>query len=438
MKDSNRLIQTMILSAGIVAALSAIFLVGAEKASFGDAEDYLLSANSLLSSFSYPERSLYLPFFRPPLYPFFIASIWLAFPKSIVAVKVAQAVIFGVNCVIIYRIGAALTQNMTAALLGSLIFLLNPFLVLQTTDIQTETLHTFLFSVAILLLIQTLHGAANFQKLIARTFFAGIFFGLSALCRPSALPLAVVLIAALFFLKFRETRLAKSLALSASIFAGMFLMITPWTTANYQRTGEFILINDASGYALWTGNNPLSLPLYENNFKSLDEYNQYSDYVLQYSAEEKIAAWEKSANYSMLSPSQRENLWRAEALKNMRENPQTTAKLWLYKVWNFWKPYLNPTAYSAKSVFVSGIFLTALFLSSFYGAKIVWTDYNNKRAIVLLAVLFAGATAVHVFVVSMIRYRIPYVDAYFCVLSGIAAHRLMSKLRNIIQNRTLK
>jgi hypothetical protein len=252
------------------------------------------------------------------------------------------------------------------------------------------------------------------------------------------LPVAAVLAVSLFVLKFRELKFSRSFVLCPVFIGGMFLTILPWTLANYVRTGEIILINDASGYALWVGNHPQALALYENNFRDLAEYNRYSDFVLQDLADEKIAEWDRTENYSVLSLNERDRLWQREAWKNMRGNPGLTEKLWFYKVWAFWKPYLNPTAYSGKVVLISGIFLTLLFLLALAGAKIVWTDYNNKQVLVLFGILFLTATAIHTFIVSMIRYRIPYVDPYFCVLAGISLKVLWDKLRNILQIRNLK
>jgi hypothetical protein len=53
---------------------------------------------------------------------------------------------------------------------------------------------------------------------------------------------------------------------------------------------------------------------------------------------------------------------------------------------------------------------------------------------ILFGGLFFVATALHILAVSMIRYRIPYIDTYFCVLAGIAAQSLSSKLRNLLPN----
>jgi len=439
MISSKNLIQILVFFGGILISLTAIFLTGAEKVSFGDAEDYILAANALLRDIGdYPASGICLPFFRPPFYPFFITSIWLVFPKSILAVKIAQGMIFGANCWIIYRIGFALSQNATAAALGALVFLLNPFFVLHVTDIQTETLHTFLFSSAMLILVKILTTKAVFHKIVWKASAVGALWGLAALCRPSALPVALVLTGCLFFLKFRELKFFRSFALGATIAGGVFLTILPWALVNYQRTGEFIWINDASGYALWVGNHPKSIALYEHDFLDLEAYDRYCNYLLDDLAREKIAEWNRTENYAALSLKQREKLWQREALANMRANPALTARLWFYKTWAFWKPYLNPMAYSAAAVIFSGIFLIALFLAAFYGAKIVWTDYNNKQVMILFGVLFLSATAVHVFIVSMIRYRVPYVDVYFCVLAGIFAHNLGDAIRSVLQNRKLK
>jgi 4-amino-4-deoxy-L-arabinose transferase-like glycosyltransferase len=435
--DSLR-IQILIFCGGTIISLAAIFFVGAEKVSFADAADYMSAANALLTNFTYPNGGT-LPFFRPPFYPFFIALIWLVFPASILAIKIAQAIIFGLTCVLIYKIAFALINRRLPALLASLACMLNPFIIIQTTDIQTETVHTFLVAFAVLLLVKILAKKEEVlfsSGTVWKIFAAGIFIGFAALCRPSALPIGIALGAGVVLLKYREIKFTGSLVVFAAMICGIFLAIFPWTLANWYRTHELILINDIGGYAMWVGNVPEILPVYEGNFRDSVEFNRYADHVNVDLAFEKMNEWESTVGYSNLSLKQREALWQAEAVKNARENPGLTVRLVFEKAWAFWKPYLNPSAYSAKVAVVSGVFLVALYLLSLYGAKVVWQDIDGKRAIILLGILFLSATVVHALIIGMIRYRIPYVDPYLCVLAGIGVTALWDKAGRILPGRS--
>ncbi len=108
--------------------------------------------------------------------------------------------------------------------------------------------------------------------------------------------------------------------------------------------------------------------------------------------------------------------------------------MWVYKAWAFWKPWLTFGAYSRRVVIGSGIFLLALYVLAATGARVLHRDAGGRRCLTLFAVLFMSATIVHALTYSMIRYRLPYVDPYLCVLAGVAAAAIAQRRTRRIVN----
>lgn len=407
---------TYLFLGAFLVAIAAIAVTGVNRVEFADAYEYTAAAKMLLERFDYPnEGQLY--FFRPPLYPIFLAIIWKIVPGSIVAVKVIQAGFFALTCCVIYRIASVVTQDRMTAILSGLICMLNPFLIMQTTDIQTESFGTLLFAAGVLFAVRAVLEA---DFVLRKAALAGIAFGLTALCRPSALYIGIAVLLGAALLIVRKLSIK-----SGSLFCGvsvslMFLTILPWTYSNYLRTkGEFILINDAGGYALWVGNVPEAARFYFGEFENPKAFMDYMNYVNEDLAREKVAEWENTIGFSKLSLNERKKLWTDEAIRNMREDPGITFELWVGKTWAFWKPYLNPTAYSWKVVAISATYFVPLYILAVIGMFILRDYEGGKEWVILSGILFLAATLLHAVVLGMTRYRVTYVDAYLAIFAAV-------------------
>lgn len=401
---------------GFLLAVLAIFIIGVNKHDFGDAYDYILAANAILQDFSYPRQSSVLPFFRPPLYPFFISLIWLVFQDSIIAVKIAQAILHGLTCWFVYKIVFEIFKNKNLGIFCSLICAVNPLLLVQTTDLQTETLHTFLIAVALFFVTKILYrDKISFPLALA----LGFIFGVAALCRPSALPIGIIVIFTLFVLKAGKDNLKFALSAMIIAAAGLFIAILPWTFYNKATTGEWILISDGGGYAFWVGNHPQTIAFYEGSFSSPREMMDYSNHVYIDLTQQKINEWETEYGYSKLPLKERENLWQRDAVENLKNNSFLIHRLWFGKAWAFWRPFLNPQAYSLKPVLASAVFLIPLYLLAIYALVKLWLKAKHKKFVILIIIYFLSATILHALIIAMIRHRVPYIDAYLSMFAGI-------------------
>lgn len=419
---------------GIAFAVLLSWIYGFEKAVFGDANDYMAAAKSFLTATPYPRQSEFHPMFRPPLYPLFIAGVWSVFPDSIVAVKFAQALLHGATAFVIYQIVWEVLRKRFAAFLAALVYAINPLPAAHTVDFFTEPLHTFLFALAMFFIVRLLKGG---KFLYLNAVLAGIFFGLATLCRPSALGVAVALLPMIFWLRFKTPERLRYFAACFILLASLFGSIAPWTIYNYRTTGEFILVNDGFSYNLWLGSLPETLPLYTGGFKTAEENQQFADRIWGQVQREKLKELEQTDNYSSLSYNERERVWRREALKNITADYSITAKIMLGKIWTFWTPFLNPFTYGYKVVWLVALFVIGVYLFGLYGAWIFSRNKTGRDFVILLAVSFVVATAIHILIMGFVRYRVPYVDPYFSMLAGVAVWHLGAKFftqKEISQN----
>ncbi len=409
----------------ITFSIFAIWFFGYEKIEFGDAEDYINAANSFLNGTPYPRRSVFHPMFRPPLFSFLIAMIWSVFPDSIIAVKLFQAVLHGAAVFVIFKIIYEVLQKETPAFFGALICAVNPLLVAHTVDFYTEPLHTFLCAAAMWLLVKFLK---NDEFLYRKAFGTGAIFGLATLCRPAILGVAVCLVAVVFLIQFKEVRRMKYLLASALMFVGICAVIAPWTWQNYRDTGEFILVNDGFSYNLWLGNLPETIKLYEGGFESKEENERFANYIWGEVQAEKLKELEQTDNYSSLKFNEREKVWRREAVKEMTQDYNLTARLMLGKFAAFWTPFLNPFTYGYEIVALVALFVTGTYVFGIYGAYVFSRNETGMKFIILLAVSVLVTTAIHVLIFGFVRYRVPNVDPYLSMLSGVALWQAALKL----------
>ncbi len=408
----------------IILSTLTIWYFGFEKVEFGDTHDYINAANTFLNGTPYPLKSEFHPMFRPPFFSMFIAFIWSFFSQSIVAVKIAQAFLHGATVFIAYKTVHAILRKEMPAFFGALIVAINPLLLAHTVDFYTEPLHTFLCATAMFLLVRFLQ---NDKFLYLKAIAIGVIFGLATLTRPAILGVAVCLVAVVALLQLKEINRIKYIAASVVMFFSIFLTIAPWTYHNYQETGEFILINDGFSYNLWLGNLPGTIKLYEGSFASKEENQAFADYYWGTVQAEKLKELERTDNYWSLKINEREKVWRREALKEMSADYNLTARLMIGKLWAFWTPFLNKYTYGWKIVTAVAAFVIAIYIFGIYGMYVFAKDKTGRKYVILLLVTFAVTTAIHVLIFGFVRYRVPNVDPYISMLTGVAVWHLALK-----------
>ena len=193
----------------------------------GDGRDYQNLANNLIyhKTFAITPNPPYLPTsFRTPIYPLWLAFIYLIFKSYNVAVFIG-AFIFALSAPIVYFIGKEIFSE-KIAVIGAIIFGLEPWALYQSGFLAAEQIFMPFFLLSIYLFCRYLKtGTAR------NIYSAAAILGIAALIRPAALFFIVIYIYLAFVFEFKYSFL-RSLKISALIFLIFIAVLTPWFIRN--------------------------------------------------------------------------------------------------------------------------------------------------------------------------------------------------------------
>ncbi len=387
-----------IFGIALAVRLAATALVGFSTLQFGDARAYLYAARTLAHEHRYPLTTDGL-FFRPPGYPFFLAVATLGVPDRIALAKVANALLGSFAAVLLAAISARLFRRRPIALATGIVAALHPAFLLVATDVQSEPLFLVLFLLSGFLLL-----AASDRPSSGLALGAGAFLSLAALTRPTALCLALLLLAPLLDRRY-PVRVRAHLA--ASALTGFLLTLAPWTLRNALVFHEFIPVNDAGGTAFYQGNSDWTIRFYRIGDRS--EFRRWIDAMAR-DMEVKNGELERAG----ASPAEKSRAFTRMAISERRADPAGWARLLLRKAWDWLRPYPSRLFWPAWIVIGTGVYYTVLFLLA------LWGFFSAPRPgvrLFSLALLFL-TMAVHVVIIVVWRYRIPYWDPVL-ILYGV-------------------
>ena len=233
-------------------ALRLFFVLRFPVTESGDAPFYIELAWNWLKKgvYGFPVNGQLTPVdMRVPGYSAFLAAVFAFAGNSPRAVLLAQVVMDMVTCFLIALIAARLAPAAArrgVALAGLWLAALCPFTANYTAVPLTETLTTFLTTLAILVLLETELGkkidAASGSGLTAGLrnpwFLAGIVVGFGTLVRPET---PILLVAAGLVLAqkwWRPVNWTKLLRAGLLLAAGVILPLVPWAARNWRTLHE--------------------------------------------------------------------------------------------------------------------------------------------------------------------------------------------------------
>jgi Dolichyl-phosphate-mannose-protein mannosyltransferase len=186
---------------------------------------------------------------RAPGYPAFLAAIFSLAGYSSPAVMRAQALLDLTTCFLIAAIAARLAPENArrrVALAGLWLAALCPFTANYAAVVLTETLATFLTTLAILLLLEAENQARgnslNARSTFSPWFFAGIVAGFGALVRPET-PLLLFAVGLVLLARWwRPVDWPKLARVGLWMGLGLLLPILPWMARNWKTLHEVQLL----------------------------------------------------------------------------------------------------------------------------------------------------------------------------------------------------
>jgi hypothetical protein len=372
----------------------------------------VIGAKSLARSGTYPDHTNAL-FFRPPGYPGFLAVATLGHPERIAYDKIAGAAAGALVAPLLALVSAGLFRRRGIALATGIAGALHPPFVLFSSDIQSETIFLPLTIGAGALLLAAVDRPSRWPALLA-----GAALGAAALTRPAALALTPLLAAPLFD---RRRPVSVRAGLAGSALLGFALTLAPWTIRNAIHFGELIPVSDEGGCSFFDGNSDWANRIYDlTDQKDVDPMNlaMHLDKVRRLEA-----AGAGPGTEAFRSPSKRSLILVRAALEDRRKDPSGTAKLLARKVWHWIRPY--PTLFWGPLIVVSaGILYAVLFVLAAIGLATA----QRRGAVRFSVAVLCLSMAIHIVLLVLWRYRVPYWDPILLLYAVPGAVRLWPRL----------
>ena len=297
-------------------------------------------AQEILSSGWRPQR----PFFKAPLYPYFLAASYAAFGHSFPAVRVVQAVIGALTVLVIASIGHRVGGRPGALVSGAIAALY----------VQTTLYAALLMKATLVLLFMSLFVLCGVwergeRRRRALPFLSGVFLGLACLLRGNLLvllPIVVVWRLLEGAAASPARRLHERLWSAAMPAAGLLLVVMPFATLNYLASGEVILTESTGGITFYLGNRQGASGFYEAlypgrqgpNFEEIDGRRKAAE-ILSTRSGAPVAE-------SSLSSAAASRVLGRETWRQIAERPGQWSRLMARKLVLFWNAYEAPTGNS--------------------------------------------------------------------------------------------
>jgi 4-amino-4-deoxy-L-arabinose transferase-like glycosyltransferase len=356
-------------------------------------------ANSLLAGQGYVAEAGGEPiFYRPPVYTFFLATLYFLFGSAPLTVTLAHIGLDLVTCLIIYAL-ARTTFDRPVAWLAAWGVGFYPLALYYDTRQLTEPLFTLLLAGLLYFWVK-----AN-ETLAKRAFlWAGLFWGLGALCRGSLIYFVVLVGGATLLRHGRKAWVPVMI-----FFISGMLAIAPWTMRNYLASaGSFVLISTEGPYSIWVGSFLATAGLDDDGLRG-----------------EKLALFEDTRTQiaggnQWLAPENRAKFTRA-AIDNISASPLEFIALSLRKILRFWFFIQNPD----RQIFMTVVALIQIgyLLAGGVGLYYSWPKHVLAMGPGLLAIGYF--VLLHALTVAEVRYSVPVMPyviifgSYAC-LKGLA------------------
>ena len=202
-----------------------------------DAHLYHQLASTLIESHRFAYSSTGPPeALRTPLYPLLIAGFYLLFGHKPWIVLLVQILIDTLSCFLLLLTLSRLFDQ-RVALISSLFYALDPFLISHSSKLLSDVLFIFLL-VAAFYLFSVAITAKSHRTALLSYGISSLFMGIATLVRPISQYIPLILVV-FFFIYYRRLKdIIKYSILCLFVFV---LMLSPWFIRNYNTFGSFSL-----------------------------------------------------------------------------------------------------------------------------------------------------------------------------------------------------
>jgi len=334
---------------------------------------------------------------RVPVYPLFLAFIYSIFGHSYIAVKIIQAVIGALFCIIIFYITYMMYgDELTGFVASAFTALYKPFVSGFSfyggpTSLLSEYFYMFILGLTILITMRFIkYGDIKFGVL------SGIFMGLTILTRPEFVLFSILLAIYLFYIsKLSLKRFFKKYFI---IYLFITLTMTSWVARNYVIFKEFIPLTTLEGYIFFLGNNSSA----KGGWIFKDK-----DFL------------ESVQNSKNLSDAQKSRIFFKAGMKELTDNPKRISKLFIKKILVHWAPFEE--RFKIFNPFYAFILIFGSIGILFFRKRLILEN--------VLLIIFLSTTLIAVLTFGEPRYRYSY-EPYLIIFAALAISELIKKINS--------
>jgi len=371
-----------------------------------DTEKYDLFALHILhGNFTYKDL-VYLN----PLYPLFLAFIYLICGQSHLAVVCVQGIVDSISCIFIYYIGATVF-NKKIGMIAACIYALYGIAIFYTGMLLAPTIILFFI---LLFIISLLIAEKKRNRLL---FFAsGILFGIAVLGRPNSILFLMLLPIWFFALRRRE-------GMKKAAIYGFLLLVLGYTVVtsavivrNYAIEKSFLPFSLQNGIAFYIGNNPESQGICVAPYGISNEPVEIVKSSIRYAEKE---------TGKTLMPTQASRYWYNRGLQFFRNNPAQAFLLYIRKCILFWRHEeisLNvnfPLSKTFAPIFRLPFFTFGSIAPFALFGIIICLKWRSYKSDLLLLFIFSYMVSVIVFFVAA-QFRLPVIPfLIICAACGL-------------------
>jgi pentatricopeptide repeat protein len=346
------------------------------------------------------------PYFRAPLYGYFLALIYTIFGHSYLAARLIQFLLGSLSVVLIYFLGRRIFGPLVGRVAAIMAAVYGTFIYFEG-ELLIPVLIIFLDLVLMLALLSVVERPGWWRWL-----GCGAILGLSAVARPNVLLFGVVLIPWLLVsLRRRGLGLRRSFIHLVGFSLGIVLMILPVTVRNYMVGKDFVPIASQGGVNFFIGNN--------RDADGITVFIKGTDRSLWGVYFETIQLAEQVEGRS-LRASEVSNYWFRRGLEFIRDEPGASLRLLLRKLTLFWSgPEISNNKgiyFFSKKAPLLGMLIRpgplycpfgVLAPLALAGMVLAWRRGERKSGLMVLFI-FSYMVSIILFFVTA-RYRLPIV-----------------------------
>lgn len=322
---------------------------------------------------------------KMPLYPIFLAIIYLIFGHYYTVAIIIQLLMYSVGTLLVYAIGKDI-YNKNVGIIASGIFSLYPHYIYYSSQLLTENLTTFLLLLSVFYLIRT-----NKRGSLLNLVLSGIFIGLTILCRSSWLLFPFGLFCWLFFLRIDIKEIIKRYLIILII---SMAIVSPWFIRNYIVFNAFPVLQTTGGVNLYLGN----------------QLSEMWGGELGAVTEDKLLPYLNDLNGK--TEVEKDKYMFKIGKEHIKNSPTLFLKMLCVKFMEFFRVYSKNVSFNVNILNICSF--GVILILSIFG---VFLSLKYWRKSSLLLILIAYATFTQIFFTAAARYRIP-IDVFISIYAS--------------------